>query len=170
MKIAILGYSGSGKSTLARHLADHYKIPVLFLDTVQFLPNWAERDKNEARSMVWEFMQNGSWVIDGNYHDFYQKERLEQADRIIILNFPRIVCLYRALGRYFQYKNTTRESMTSGCIEKIDLEFVWWILYRGRTRKKRDHYKKIASFYQNKTLTFNNQKKVDKYIRQIQGG
>ena len=44
MKIAILDYSGSGKSTLARQLGDYYKAPAPFLDTVQFLPNWVERD------------------------------------------------------------------------------------------------------------------------------
>ncbi len=73
MKIAILGYSGSEKSTLAGQLADYYKIPVLFLDTVQFLPNWVERDKNEGRSIVWDFMQNNSWVIDGIIIIFFKK-------------------------------------------------------------------------------------------------
>lgn len=76
MKIAILGYSGSGKSTLARTLSNHYKVPVLYLDTVQFLPNWIERDKDEGMQLVLEFMKNDSWVIDGNYSKFYQRERL----------------------------------------------------------------------------------------------
>ena len=76
MKIAILGYSGSGKSELAGQLSDYYKVPVLFLDTVNFLPNWVERDKDDARLIVWKFMQNESWIIDGNYNDFFQKERL----------------------------------------------------------------------------------------------
>jgi adenylate kinase family enzyme len=168
MKIAILGYSGSGKSTLARQLSNYYKIPLLFLDTVQFLPNWVEREKNKGRSIVWEFMQNESWVIDGNYNDFYQKERLEQADKIVFLGFSRTVCLYRAFKRYFQYKNTTRESMASGCIEKMDIEFIWWILHKGRTKKRRDHYKQITSFFEDKTLILNNQKQVDEYIKQIQ--
>ncbi|WP_334304908.1 AAA family ATPase, partial [Romboutsia sp. 1001216sp1] len=52
MKIAIIGYSGSGKSTLARKLAKYYKAPVLFLDTVNFLPNWIERDRDEGRLIV----------------------------------------------------------------------------------------------------------------------
>jgi adenylate kinase family enzyme len=164
MKIAILGYSGSGKSTLARRLADCYNIPVLYLDTVHFLPGWVERDADEGRLIVSEFMRNDSWVIDGNYDDFFQKERLEQADIIIFLNFPRRVCLLRAVKRYFQYRNTTRESMATGCTEKIDLEFIRWILYKGRTGKRRNHFKQIASLYKNKTLVFKNQKQVDAYI------
>lgn len=58
MKIAILGYSGSGKSTLAKYLHAHYDIPLLYLDTVQFEANWKERDREEALSMVAEFMGN----------------------------------------------------------------------------------------------------------------
>ncbi|MGL4773550.1 MAG: DNA topology modulation protein FlaR, partial [Clostridium sp.] len=143
MKIAIIGNSGSGKSTLARILGDHYKIPVLFLDTVQFVTNWKVRDKDEGRDIVLEFMKNTSWVIDGNYTGFYQRERLEEADKIIFMNFPRRVCLYRAIKRYFMYKGKTRESMTEGCNEKIDFEFVWWILHEGRNREKMKHYRDL---------------------------
>lgn len=58
MKIAILGYSGSGKSTQARQLANDYKMPVLFLDTVHFLPNWVEREKKrffKIKCVAWIF-------------------------------------------------------------------------------------------------------------------
>ena len=68
MRIAIIGYSGAGKSTLARTLGERYGIPVLFLDTVQFTANWAERDRGEARAMVEAFMARPDWVIDGNRH------------------------------------------------------------------------------------------------------
>ncbi len=167
MKIAILGYSGSGKSTLARHLAGYYKIPVLFLDTVNFLPNWIERDRDEGRLIVWNFIQNDSWVIDGNYEDFFQRERLEQADKIIFMNFPRRVCIYRAFNRYLKYKNTTREDMAKGCIEKMDLEFIWWILHEGRTKKKRNHYKQIERDFKDKIVILKKPKEVDLYLQKI---
>lgn len=164
MKIAILGYSGSGKSTLARKLADCYNIPPLYLDTVQFLPNWVERDRTKGSAIVEAFMQQDSWVIDGNYTKFLQEERLKQADSILILTFPRVVCLYRALKRYFQNRNTTRKSMADGCIEKMDIEFIWWILHDGRTKRRREHYKKITEQYKDKTRIFKNQKQVDGYL------
>ncbi|MGL4913115.1 MAG: DNA topology modulation protein [Romboutsia sp.] len=164
MKIVIIGYSGSGKSTLAKHLAGYYKIPVLFLDKVNFLPNWVERDRHDGRLIVNEFMKNDSWVIDGNYKDFYQSERLEQADKIIFMNFPRRVCIYRAFKRYFKYKNTTREDMASGCVEKIDLEFMWWILYKGRTKEKQNHYKEIEEDFKNKIVVLRNKKEVDLFL------
>ena len=168
MKIAILGYSGSGKSTLARKLADYYKIPVLFLDTVQFLPNWVERDRNEGRSIVKNFMKNDAWVIDGNYNVFFQAERLEQADTIIFMNFSRFNCLYRALKRYAKNKNITRESMANGCIEKMDWEFIWWILYKGRTSAKQKHYAEIELKYSDKMVVVKNQKQLDNIILRVQ--
>lgn len=167
MKIAIIGYSGSGKSTLARKLSKYYKAPVLFLDKVNFLPNWIERDRDEGRLIVCDFMKNDSWVIDGNYSDFFQKERLEQADKIIFLNFPRRICIYRALKRYFRYKNTTREDMAKGCIEKIDLEFIWWILYEGRTKEIRNHYKQIEKNFKNKIVVLKKAKEVNLFLKKI---
>ncbi len=38
MRVVIIGYSGSGKSTLARLMAEKHQLPVLYLDTVRFLP------------------------------------------------------------------------------------------------------------------------------------
>lgn len=167
MKIAILGYSGSGKSTLARKLSIYYDIPVLFLDTINFLPNWIERDKEEGRKIVKQFMENTSWVIDGNYSDFLQRERLEQADKIIFLKFPRRICIYRAFNRYLKYKNTTREDMANGCIEKFDLEFIWWILYGGRTMKKLKEYKKMENEFKDKIVVLRNPREVISFLKKI---
>jgi len=169
VKIAILGYSGSGKSTLAKKLSELYRAPVLYLDTVQFLPGWELRDREEARSLVRDFLQsNASWVIDGNYGGFLQPERLEQADVILYLNFPRLVCLYRAFKRYLQNKNATRESMADGCAEKIDAEFIWWILRKGRTKATRRHYREMVARYRDKTQVFKNQRQVDAYVAQAE--
>jgi adenylate kinase family enzyme len=168
VKIAVLGYSGSGKSTLARELAGLYNIPVLYLDTVQFIPGWVERDKDEACSMVREFMRkNESWVIDGNYTSFHQKERLEQADMIIYMDFHRLVCLCNAIKRYVRLKNTSRESMASGCAEKLDAEFIWWIIHKGRTGKIKKQYRKIISLNKDKTVVLKSRKQVHKYLRRI---
>ena len=74
MKITVMGFSGSGKSTLAKQLSEFYDIPLLYLDCVNFEENWVERDREECKKMVYDFMQNESWVIDGNYSKIYQPE------------------------------------------------------------------------------------------------
>jgi adenylate kinase family enzyme len=136
MKIAIIGYSGSGKSTLAKKLSQRYNCPILYLDTVNFEQDWVERDREVAKSMVAAFMENESWVIDGNYIEFYQERRLEEADKIIFMDFPIFTCFFQAYRRKVKARNTTRDSMADGCIEKFDLEFARWIVRDGRTQIK----------------------------------
>ncbi len=167
MKIAVIGYSGSGKSTLSRRLGEVYGIPVLHLDTVQFCPDWRERDREEARAMVAAFMQQDAWVIDGNYRGFFQEERLGQADRILFLNVSRAACLIRAFRRYIRYRGTTREDMAAGCREKMDREFVWWILYKGRTGAIRRHYREIQARYSDKTVVLKNQRQIDRFLQTL---
>lgn len=123
MKIAILGFSGSGKSTLAKQLSAFYNIPLLYLDCVNFKENWVVRNKDEQRAMVAEFMKNESWVIDGNYNSLYQKERLFEADLIIILYYNRFACMKGAFKRNIEYKNKVRESISDGCCERMNFEF-----------------------------------------------
>ena len=87
MKIAIIGYSGSGKSTLARLIYELYDIPVLHLDTVEFLPGWESRELSKKLEIVRNFLnQNSSWVIDGNY-SVVAPSRFENSDITIFLKY-----------------------------------------------------------------------------------
>lgn len=167
MKIAVLGYSGAGKSTLARALGERYGVPVLHFDTIQFTPGWQERDRDEAHRMVHGFMENPEWVIDGNYTKFEYERRLEEADRIVLLLFPRLACFVRAWRRFFHYRGKSRPDMTEGCNEKMDPEFMWWILWKGRTRKKRGEFQQIVEQYPKKTVVLKSQKDIDRYLEGI---
>lgn len=168
MKIAVMGYSGAGKSTLAQKLGAHYGCAVLHLDTVQFLPGWALRDRAEAVKIVETFMdtQDG-WIIDGNYRGFLQERRLEEADRILYLDFPRRVCLKQAWKRYRSNRGKTRPDMADGCIEKMDAEFVKWILWNGRTRDRRKAHQDSLNQYRDKAVVLKSGKAVTAYLEQI---
>lgn len=166
MKIAILGYSGSGKSTLAKRLGELYGLPVLHLDTVEFLPNWEKRELPEKKRIVANFMRdNSGWVIDGNYSKLFREERLEQSDMIVMLLFDRFNCLWRVIKRYRMYKGRTRPDIGDGCAEKLDAEFVWWILHEGRTKSKKAGYKAICEKYPDKVTVLKNQRQLDEFMR-----
>lgn len=170
MKISIIGYSGSGKSTLADRLGKVYQIPVLFLDTVHFTKGWVERDRQEALQIVREFMRQETWIIEGNYTAFAQRERLQQSDYIIFLDFPRCICLFRAIRRYLYYRGRTRKSMAEGCDEKFDWDFFLWILFYQRSRDKRKHFQEIVSTYNGKILVIHNQKQMDCLFKRLERG
>ena len=162
MKIVILGYSGSGKSTLARNLSEKYNIPVLHFDTVQFLPNWEIRVQEEKERMTKDFLDaNDAWVIDGNYSKLSYQRRMEEADVIILLLFNKISCLYRVTRRYLKYKDSTRPDMAEGCNEKLDWEFIKWILRDGRSQSAKDRYSWVISRYGDKVIVVKNQRQLD---------
>lgn len=164
MKIAIMGYCGAGKSTLARALGERYGVPVLHFDTVHWTRGWVERDQEQARGMVRAFMEHSAWVIDGNYTKFEYQRRLAEADEIILLVLPRLVCFVRAWQRFFRYRGKTRADMGEGCPEKMDPEFMWWILWEGRTRKKRAQFRQIREQYPEKTVVLRSQRDIDRYL------
>ena len=162
MKIAIIGYSGSGKSTLARKLAEHYQIPVLHFDRVQFRPNWEIRPQQSKELMTKVFLDlHEDWVIEGNYSKPSYERRMKEADIIIMLLFNRISCLYRVTRRYLKYKNTTRSDMADGCKEKLDWEFVKWVLRDGRSKTARERYQNVVNQYPEKTIVIKNQRQLD---------
>ena len=169
MKIVIIGYSGYVKSTLAQKLSQHYAIPKLHLDTLQFLPGWVNRPIEAMRADVRHFLdQHDSWVIDGNYSQCFYEERMATADAIIWMNFPRLASLWRAFLRSQHYRGKTREDMAPDCPEKLDWEFVRWILWDGRRQSAKKRYAWIQETYSDKLVVLKSQKDIDSYLRGLE--
>lgn len=165
MKIAVIGYSGSGKSTLARKLGKRRRAEVLHLDSVHFLPGWGERTRKAEKEIVDRFLDShSSWVIDGNYTKLSYARRMREADQIIILDFNRLSALLRILRRYHTYKGRRRPDMARGCNEKVDREFLRWVLYEGRTKEKRAVLKAVKKRYPRKTVILRNQRQIDCFV------
>lgn len=168
MKIAIYGYSGSGKSTLAKQLAKRYDTALLYMDQVHWLPGWIERTHDAEQAMMKQFLTaHDHWVIDGNYYLLCFDERMKQADQIIFMNFNRFTCLWRAIKRYVYNKGKTRESMSEDCEEKLDFEFVRWILKDGRSKKAKRRNHSVIVTYPDKAIIIKNQKDLDHFMKKL---
>ena len=94
MKIQIIGFSGAGKSTLSKQLGKFYNLPVLHMDSLNFLDNWVERDRLELNQIVDKFLlDNDSWVIDGNYFRIspirYRLYFVKLPPPMVAMNIPR---------------------------------------------------------------------------------
>ena len=166
MKIAIIGYSGSGKSTLAAALAEKQQLPLLHLDCVHWLPGWVEQEPEREQQTVKEFMDSHEhWVIDGNYRSLLQPRRLEEADEIVFLGFNRVAAFFRAGRRARIYAGRPRPSITDGCEEKLDREFIRWILWDSRTRPYRRRYEAVCRAYAHKVTVIKNQRQLDAYYK-----
>ena len=166
-KIVVIGCPGAGKSTFARRLKEMTGLPLYYLDQIWHKADRTTVSKEEFDAKLREIIQQDSWIIDGNYTGFSQERRLREADLIIFMNYPRWICLWQALVRSRIYRGRTREDMGDGCIEKMDWEFVWWILHKGRSRKKKRQYRSIAERYQEKTLVVKNRRQLRSVMIQV---
>jgi len=142
-KIMIFGFSGAGKSTLAKRLGEKYNIEPTHMDKLHWKSGWREVSKNEQARKLSNILKKDRWIIDGNYTGTFFKERLNSADMIIFLDINRFVCLWRVIKRYFKYRGKSRPDMGDGCSEKLDFEFIYWVLFEGR-QKRFMYYKMLG--------------------------
>lgn len=87
-RIAIIGNGGGGKTTLARVLAKRYSLPVLHVDSIQYLAGMKRRDIVETSAILTKFAENEAWLIDGFGTFEVMEQRFQRADKIIFVDFP----------------------------------------------------------------------------------
>ena len=135
-RIIIIGSGGSGKSTLAKALGLKLDIPVYHLDRLFWKPNWQATPGVDFRRKLTYIYPLESWIMDGNF-GATMSERIQRADTIIFLDLSSVICLLRVLKRFYVYRNTHRPDMTVGNNERLDYDFLKWIvLYRRRSKPK----------------------------------
>jgi adenylate kinase family enzyme len=125
-RILILGSSGAGKSTFAKRLHGRLGLPIIHLDQHFWKPGWERPINFEWEKAVEDLAKKDEWIMDGNYRKSLEK-RLPFADTIILLDFSRWTCLWRILKRRI---TNNRQDYLEGCKERINFEFLIWILWK----------------------------------------
>lgn len=171
-RVMIVGFSGAGKSTLADMIAEKIGIEAVHLDSIHWLPGWVENTKENEISILRPVLEFDKWVVDGNYSKVLYNERMSLADTIIFLDFNRFLCLYRVTRRYLKYRGKNRPDMGDGCGEKLDFEFLSWVLYKGRKPKNRakklEQLKLLKTEHPEKDIYFlKNPKQVREFLKHI---
>jgi len=133
-RIVIVGCGGSGKSHLARELGRALVIPVHHLDQIFWKPDWMESGREEFVAAQKQIFTTSRWIIDGNYGGTMDL-RLAQADAIIFLDHSTLSCLWGVVIRYFRFRNAVRPDMTEGNKERLNFEFLKWIISYRRLRR-----------------------------------
>lgn len=137
-RVMIIGFSGAGKSTLARRIAEKIGCAPTHMDKMHWKSGWQARTRDEKCDLLKPVLREKKWVIDGNYTKVFFEGRMFLADTIIFLDFNRFLCLLGVIKRRIENGGKTRPDMTEGCPEKIDFEFLKWVIWDGR--KKRSAY------------------------------
>ena len=133
-RVLVLGCPGAGKSTLARSLGEALSLPLVHLDKLWWKSGWVNRTEGEFDALLDAVLLGEEWVIDGNYLRTLPR-RLERCDAVVLLDYPRRVCLLRALRRILSWRGRTRPDMAADCPERLDGEFVRWIWEFHRTQR-----------------------------------
>lgn len=136
-RILVIGSPGSGKSTLSHELAKRTGLPLYHLDRMFWLPGWIERDRAEGRAELKGVLAQDRWIIDGNYGSTLPM-RIARADTVVWLDYSTALCLGRALRRWWTYRGQSRPDMTEGCPERLDGEFLLYILNFRRAWRERN--------------------------------
>ena len=125
-RVQIVGISAAGKSTVARELGQILQLEVVHLDTHMWQPGCQLTPPHEEPEVVEPILQKKFWIIDGNYTASLPR-RLEEADIIVMVDFPRWLCFLRAIKRIFTWFGRTRPDMGQNCPERVNVGFFKWI-------------------------------------------
>ncbi|MCO4781742.1 MAG: hypothetical protein KC646_05410 [Candidatus Cloacimonetes bacterium] len=166
-KILMLGCSGGGKSTISNQLFNILNIPVLHLDIFYWKENWVATQTDEWREIVKDLLKKDQWIMDGTFSSTFDL-RFPEADLIVVLKRPRLLCLYRAITRLLKYDKVKRRlDMAQGCEEKFDLDFYKYIWNFNKV-----HYPRIETAINqyechDKLVLLETQKDIDLFLESL---
>ncbi len=136
-RVIVIGCPGSGKSTFSIALAKATGLPLVHLDAIYHQEIWSsnpESKKLQWQEKILELVQGDQWIIDGNYKSTMQI-RIEAADAIIFLDYPRYLSMWRTFVRRWKFRNKKRPDMPATWKEKISWNFMKLILNYSRDQR-----------------------------------
>ncbi|MCA9217314.1 MAG: hypothetical protein KDB27_29800 [Planctomycetales bacterium] len=123
-RILILGSSGSGKTTLALELGRILNIEVVHLDAYFWQPGWRSTCQEKWREEVLELVSKPAWIMDGTYESTLHL-RIPAADAVVVLERPRLGCLWRVFKRKLTIDDANRPDAPAG--QPVDWPFIRYI-------------------------------------------
>ncbi len=164
----VIGGSGSGKSTLAQRIGAITGLPVVHIDKMYWKAGWVLREANETKRLVIEAAQEETWVLDGNNSSTFQ-QRADRADAIVFLDLPTWLRFSRVVWRAVAYYGRSRPDMTEGCPERLDYDFMKWVL-GYRTNGSRAKALALVKAYASRARIYHlrSRNEVDQFLVKLQ--
>ncbi len=116
-KLTIIGNAGTGKTTLSRRLAVLYGLPLIHVDSIQFVPNMKIRRHAESIAVLNEIMSQDKWLIDGYGPLDILEKRFALADKIVLIDLPLWRSYWWCSKRQIKSLWKKRSELPEGCNE-----------------------------------------------------
>ena len=123
-RVLVVGSPGAGKSTFARELARLTRLPLTHLDAEYWRPGWVRPAQAEWRTRVESLIAPDTWILDGNYTSTVPL-RASRADTVVVLDYPRTLCLFRATGRALLGRRPDTLCLGREPLNPEFLRFIW---------------------------------------------
>lgn len=96
-RICVIGGSGNGKTVLTNNLGRKLNLPVFHIDSVNFFPNWVERDKADLIIFLdYSTCAQLRGVLKRKFkYGNKAREEIEGCEEKIDFKFLKFVCGYR---------------------------------------------------------------------------
>ncbi len=163
-KIVIIGSSGAGKSTLARELGSILKMKVFHLDRYFWQRGWKRETRDTRMDILQDFVREKQWIIEGSYLSSSELH-LHEADTIIFLDIPPLLCLWRLTKRHLAYRRRSRRDIPEGSTDKLTmshiLKVVTFPLEDRRTIKQ-----KLRNYKSKQIIWLRSRKEVEDFLAQ----
>ena len=83
-----------------------------------------------------------------------------------MFDLPTLLCLYRAIRRWWTFRGETRPDLAPGCPEKFDPSFLWYILtYRSRQSPKGEAL--IAQHFKGRIVRIRSEAGRDEFLKSL---
>ena len=99
-------------------------LPLTHLDAEYWLPGWVRPSGGVWEARVRQLIAPAAWILDGNYTSTVGL-RAGRADTVVVLDYPRALCLYRAVRRALGNRRPDRLNLGREPLDFNFLKFIW---------------------------------------------
>jgi adenylate kinase family enzyme len=168
-KVLVIGSSGAGKSTFAARLAERTGLPLIHLDALYWNAGWVQTPRDAWTRTIDGLLARDAWVMDGNYAGTLDR-RLAACDTVVFLDYPRRVCLWRAIKRSIVFLGRSRPDMAPGNDERMTWQFVRWIWEYPRKQRPRVLDRLAALGPGQRAVILRSDADAERFLRTLQPG